>query len=174
MSADFLAAWEIYPDREGDNPKRKAYGCWKARIADGESVQAMLDGTKRYAEFSKAKGNVGTSFVMQATRFYGTDRAYRNPWTFVPPTIKPGAKGVNPEADRAWLHLRECIRNGKAPTDRHIAEAYRAIGGSRLMELSSQEIDKRESLFVSAWLAAKDRPDPRVASLVSSLVKKPE
>lgn len=77
----FEAAWKDYPKREGANPKNKAHSCWKARLADGVTTEAMMAGVVRYAAYCKVKGSTGTSYVMQAVRFFGTERAFDNDWS---------------------------------------------------------------------------------------------
>ncbi|RDL25087.1 hypothetical protein [Serratia fonticola] len=79
-SDEFEHAWSEYPRREGSNPKNKAYQAWGARIREGVRVDAMLAGLRRYAEFCKAKGQVGTGFVMQAARFFGPGREFETDW----------------------------------------------------------------------------------------------
>ena len=78
---DFEELWFEYPSREGSNPKNHAYQAWKARTAEGATHTTLLNGVRRYAEFCKAKGSVGTSYVMQAKRFFGTSREFENDWT---------------------------------------------------------------------------------------------
>lgn len=77
----FEVAWKAYPKREGANPKKKAHSSWKARLADGVTAEAMLAGVARYAAYCKVKGYVGTGYVMQAVRFFGTECAFDNDWT---------------------------------------------------------------------------------------------
>lgn len=85
----FELAWKAYPKREGANPKNKALSAWNARLKEGVTSEAMLDGVMRYEAFSKAKGSAGTSYVMQAVRFFGTERAFDNEWSVSSPTGKP-------------------------------------------------------------------------------------
>lgn len=80
----FEAAWKAYPKREGANPKNKALSCFKARLAEGEKLEDILAGIARYAGYCQAKGMIGSSYVMQAARFFGTERAYANEWTAGP------------------------------------------------------------------------------------------
>ncbi len=77
----FEAAWKAYPKREGANPKSKAHSCWKARLSEGVTEEVMLAGVARYAAYCKTTDRTGTSFVMQAVRFFGTERAFENEWT---------------------------------------------------------------------------------------------
>lgn len=87
----FEAAWKAYPKREGANPKNKAHSAWKARLKEGVEPEVMMAGVARYAAFSAAKGNVGTGYVMQAVRFFGTERAYEGDWR-ASTTGKPQAR----------------------------------------------------------------------------------
>jgi len=77
----FDAAWKAYPKREGANPKNKAHSAWKARLREGVKPEEMLAGVARYAAFCKVTEKTGTSYVMQAVRFFGTERAFENDWT---------------------------------------------------------------------------------------------
>lgn len=47
-SNDFEQAWQAYPKRAGGNSKAAAWKAWKARIKDGVTTVAMLDGVNRY------------------------------------------------------------------------------------------------------------------------------
>lgn len=77
----FDLAWKVYPKREGANPKNKAQSCWSARLKEGVTAEHMLAGVARYAAYCKAKGSVGTEYVMQAMRFFGKEQAFNNEWT---------------------------------------------------------------------------------------------
>jgi len=86
----FELAWKAYPKREGSNPKNKAHSSWKARLKEGVTAERMLAGVARYAAFCKAKGNVGTEYVMQAVRFFGKECAFDNEWS----AASPGKQSV--------------------------------------------------------------------------------
>jgi len=105
----FELAWKSYPKREGANPKNKALAAWGARLKEGVTSEAMLAGVMRYEAFCKAKGNVGTGYVMQAVRFFGTERAFDNEWSVSQSAGKPN--GVHHGFDQidynAGLVLRE-------------------------------------------------------------------
>lgn len=105
----FELAWKAYPKREGANPKNKALAAWNARMKEGVTAEAMLVGVMRYEAFCKAKGNVGTGYVMQAVRFFGTERAFDNEWSVSKSAGKPN--GVHHGFDQidynAGLVLRE-------------------------------------------------------------------
>lgn len=80
----FESAWKLYPKREGSNPKNKAHSAWKARLKDGVSVDDMVQGLARYVAYCKARGSVGTEYVMQAQRFFGPAREFENEWKAAP------------------------------------------------------------------------------------------
>ncbi|MND38620.1 hypothetical protein D3C76_47740 [compost metagenome] len=86
----FEAAWKAYPKREGSQPKGKAHSSWKARLKEGVTAERMLAGVVRYAAYCKAKGNVGTGYVMQAVRFFGTEQAFDNEWAVTSPPARNG------------------------------------------------------------------------------------
>lgn len=88
----FETAWKVYPKREGANPKNKAHSSWKARLLDGVTAEEMMSGVARYATYCKATDRTGTSYVMQAVRFFGTERAFENEWTASKAT--PGKRGA--------------------------------------------------------------------------------
>lgn len=89
--ADFEEAWALYPDREGGNPKKKAYRAWKVRLKEGVEPAELIGATARYAEFCDNKGMVGTGFVKMASTFYGPDEHWRESYDvqeepeYVPP-----------------------------------------------------------------------------------------
>lgn len=80
-SADFERAWEALPKREGDNPKKPAFACWKARLGAGRTAEEMIAGSQRYGKFCRDKGKVGTEFVMQAKRFFGPTEPFLQAWS---------------------------------------------------------------------------------------------
>lgn len=72
--------WVIYPKREGSNPKKQALSKYRARLREGVRHDEMRDGVCRYAEYCKAKDKTGTDKVMQAQRFFGTEKEFLLPW----------------------------------------------------------------------------------------------
>lgn len=78
-SVDFEQAWMAYPSRTGHS-KAEAFKAWKARLADGEAVQTILDGVSRYATYCEAN-HTEPRFVKHAATFFGPDRHYLNDWT---------------------------------------------------------------------------------------------
>ena len=102
----FQSAWERYPKRVGTNSRIDAKKAWDARIRDGVSPDAMLEGTERYRRFCDARGQTGTEFVMQASRFFGASKHFLEPFEL------PNAMPQMYEADgvtytSAWLAWSE-------------------------------------------------------------------
>lgn len=85
---DFDLFWKAYPKREGSNPKRAAYQAYNARLAEGVDFTAMQDGASRYDTYLKARGIIGTRYVMQAATFLGPERHFENPWLLAPEPAK--------------------------------------------------------------------------------------
>lgn len=79
-SPAFEEAWQAYPKRAGGNSKAAAWKTWKARIKDGVTTEAMLDGVNRYAGYVRATGSAGTQYVKQAATFFGPDRHFEESW----------------------------------------------------------------------------------------------
>lgn len=93
---EFEQAWCEYPRRTGANPKKSAFSAWRARLREGATPEAMLDGVRRYAKYLAATGKVGTEFVQRATTFFGPDRHFENPWELPAARASPG-----------WLSISE-------------------------------------------------------------------
>ena len=81
----FEDIWSAYPKREGSNPKQKAWSSIKARKYDDE-LELMTAGVKRYADYCEVMVE-DKRFVMQAARFFGTNKEYLNDWT-IPKTTE--------------------------------------------------------------------------------------
>ncbi|EMJ7956540.1 TPA: helix-turn-helix domain-containing protein [Enterobacter chengduensis] len=79
-SPEFEIAWAAYPRRAGGQDKAGAFKAWSARIREGVSIQVMLDGTRRYADFVVATGAAGTQYVKQAKTFYGPSNFFLEAW----------------------------------------------------------------------------------------------
>lgn len=86
-SPDFEMVWQAYPKRAGGNSKSAAFKAWKARLKDGATSEAMLEGVKRYAAYVRATGSTGTQYVKQAATFFGPDRHFEESW------LTPSAPG---------------------------------------------------------------------------------
>ena len=79
-SVIFDQVWYTYPKRNGDNPKRKAFRAWQARIKDGASEDEMRAGVLRYRKWCEASGKIGTEMVKQAATFFGPDKSFLESW----------------------------------------------------------------------------------------------
>ncbi len=77
----FESAWDIYPQRAGDNPKVEAFKKWNARLQAGRTEVQMFEGVQRYRAFCDSDGITGTRFVKQGARFFGESEAFMEPWT---------------------------------------------------------------------------------------------
>lgn len=76
--AEFRAS---YPERNGNQPWRRALTAANARLAEGHTWPELLGGADRYARWCKATGKLGTEHVMQAATFCGPDKPFLKPWT---------------------------------------------------------------------------------------------
>ncbi|MGJ7552631.1 hypothetical protein ACSFBI_01430 [Variovorax sp. RB3P1] len=86
-SPEFEQAWKEYPMRPGHS-KTEAYKCWKARLASGEDVQAMVAGVRRYAAYCEAM-RTESRFVKHAATFFGPDRHYLSDYNWTPAAAAP-------------------------------------------------------------------------------------
>ena len=73
---EFEELWQIYPKRQGSNPKRAAYHAVRARLKAGETLSVIREGVVAYRAYCDATGDTGGEFVMQAVRFFGTSQEY--------------------------------------------------------------------------------------------------
>lgn len=95
FTPSFVDAWAVYPKRAGTNSRRAAEKAWNARIKEKVDPNVMFDGTLRYSVFCDDKGSTGTEYVMQASRFYGSDRHFESAWE------SPYSKPVPPKVHAA-------------------------------------------------------------------------
>ncbi|HHH1633199.1 TPA: YdaU family protein [Yersinia enterocolitica] len=77
---EFEVAWLEYPRRPGSPDKHGALKAWNARLRDGITADAMLEGVRRYAAFVKATGKTGTEFIKQAKTFFGPSKHFDDEW----------------------------------------------------------------------------------------------
>jgi hypothetical protein len=73
----------LMPKRAGDPNWRGAVRAGAARIAEGHKPQEFFEGARRYHEFCRITGKIGTEYVMQAARFLGPGKPFLLP--FDPP-----------------------------------------------------------------------------------------
>jgi len=76
-TTDFELAWSLYPDRQGDNPKKPAYKAWEARRKEDVKTCDLIAATKAYAASCFMTKKAGTEFVMQAKTFFGPNERYK-------------------------------------------------------------------------------------------------
>lgn len=77
---EFEWIWSDKPEREGANPKRKAYQACSARIKQGASWREMAEGMKRYKSYCEKSKIIGTRMVQQMATFFGPDEHFKNEW----------------------------------------------------------------------------------------------
>jgi hypothetical protein len=68
----FEEAWQVYPKRDGGNPKLPAEKRFLAAVKAGADPQIIIDGIKRYA-VAEAR-NIGTPFIPQMVKWLGDQR----------------------------------------------------------------------------------------------------
>jgi hypothetical protein len=76
----FERAWKSYPRRAGGNSTADARKAWDARLKEGVTGKAMLDGTVRYADYIRATDREGTEYVKQGKTFYGPGEHWTEKW----------------------------------------------------------------------------------------------
>lgn len=80
-SPEFEQAWREYPSRgTADNPKRRAYRAWCARLKAGHSAETLTAGVSRYRRWCEATGKINTETVKQAATFFGPDEPFLHDW----------------------------------------------------------------------------------------------
>ncbi len=84
---EFERLWRKYPKRDGGNPKPKALKAWRARVNAGVPHSDLEAGVDRYAAYVRAKGKIGTEFVMQAATFFGPNENWAQAWQIDKPTL---------------------------------------------------------------------------------------
>ena len=99
---DFELFKAVYPKRAGTQRWERAIKAANARIKEGATFNAMLEGAKRYAEFCKATDKTGTEFVMQAATFLGPDKPFLEPWDS-PPSKSEALEQRNRQAAKEFL-----------------------------------------------------------------------
>ena len=117
-SEAFEQAWELYPKRDGSNPKREAWMAWHARIQQGTPAVEMIEGTRKYQKWCVGKGIVGTDKVMQARRFYGPSKPFSevDSWSQTP-VHTPSHKGDEGKEKLDMKYVAGIIEGRKAQLD---------------------------------------------------------
>lgn len=78
-TAEFEAAWAMYPARPGMS-KAATFKAWTARLKAGATALAMIEGTQAYADYCRAEGTEA-QFIKQPATFYGPGEHYAADWT---------------------------------------------------------------------------------------------
>lgn len=112
-SQDFDDFWSKYPKREGSNPKEPARKKFIAAVKSGADPAEIIRGAEAYADEQRRLGKFGTSYVVQATRWFNEQRwkdyAGPQPCSTGPPAHLTGAERA------AWVRTqleREANGNG--------------------------------------------------------------
>ena len=77
---EFEQLWKIYPKRAGNNPKRKAFNAYKARLREGVRYEALQAGILRYYNFCRQTDRIGSEYVQQVATFFGLNEAWDEAW----------------------------------------------------------------------------------------------
>jgi uncharacterized protein YdaU (DUF1376 family) len=73
-ASQFEIFWQVYPRREGANPKKPAFKKFAAAIMRGVDPAAIILGAKNYAAEVERQGKAGTQFVAQAVTWLNQER----------------------------------------------------------------------------------------------------
>jgi len=113
LTCDFETFFSYYPTRNGGNSKKAAFDKWKARVKEGEKPDAMINGCIGYQKWCTASGNIGTKFVMQASRFLGADKHYLEKWEVTSGTNQQNRSTGNKiaECSAMFERVRQEIRD---------------------------------------------------------------
>jgi hypothetical protein len=78
----------------------------QARIQEGHSWAAILEGARRYAAFIQATGKEGTQYIKQAATFIGPEKNFLEPWA-LPATIADVRLSYNLSAAEEFMRRTE-------------------------------------------------------------------
>lgn len=92
-TAAFEKMWSVYPRRK---EKQKAWKCYKARLAEGSSEDALFTAVKRYADECRVK-NTAEEYIKHAATFFSKDRPFEDYLgeEYKPPMRNAGTKDMN-------------------------------------------------------------------------------
>lgn len=106
---EFEWIWKYKPQREGSNPKRKAFHACNARIKQGATWREMAEGMKRYAQFCHTKSLLNTDKVQQMATFFGPDEHFAEDWlvsVMDPVTTKSPKQSARQEVSAAVMDIK--------------------------------------------------------------------
>jgi hypothetical protein len=100
---DFEEFWKSYPRRAGTNGSKPARQKYELAIKNGASPDDLLRAVKAYATEQARLGNVGTAYVMQATKFFNQEiwRDYLDKPTTAS-AAKPGVATLDSISEEQW------------------------------------------------------------------------
>jgi hypothetical protein len=87
--SEFVEIRREFPKRSGGQRWGDALKFFRRRIAEGEKVEVILAGVRRYAQFTRAAGIERTEKVQQVATFLGDNRGYLELWQPPPRTQSP-------------------------------------------------------------------------------------
>jgi len=70
----FEEFWQVYPRREGGNPRKPAETKFDALVKAGTDPQVMIDAAKKLASDEAARGNIGSRFIPMASTWLNQQR----------------------------------------------------------------------------------------------------
>ena len=88
-TASFEQLWDAYPRKK---EKARAYRCYKARLNDGFSEDALFTAVKRYADECRIK-NTDAEYIKHGATFFSADKPFEDYLAedYKPPTAQPAA-----------------------------------------------------------------------------------
>lgn len=75
---EFEESWASYPRRIGSNSKKSAFKSWNARLKQKVPMSDLTSAIQNYAYYCERTDKLNTEYVMQASRFLGTNEEYKN------------------------------------------------------------------------------------------------
>jgi len=138
--------WELYPKRDGGNPRKAARYAWDARLRDGVDPAELVQAADRYAWYCKREDRVGTKYVMRASTFLGPSEHWREDYS---PPSTPYRKDW-----RRVVHLAESksiaalTREDMLGLSAEARLALDALGGiPKIKSLSESELKQTGARF---------------------------
>lgn len=112
-TASFERMWDAYPRKK---EKARAYRCYKARLKDGFSEDALFTAVKRYADECRIK-NTDAEYIKHGATFFSADKPFEDYLAedYKPPTASPTVtKDMNNFKRRSYDmdSLEEQLLNG--------------------------------------------------------------
>ncbi|MCO1336219.1 helix-turn-helix domain-containing protein [Microbulbifer sp. OS29] len=80
IDSEFEQLWKSYPKRAGGNPKGEALKVYRKQ-RKSHPLEEFQSGLERYRRYCEQSGKIGTEFVMQAKRFFGAGKHWREEYS---------------------------------------------------------------------------------------------